>query len=54
MDLQIEILENAISNGIKMYNNTYISCLNKAFGYYRKHDNHLALHNKMFNEDKIQ
>ena len=48
------ILEHAISNGIKIYNDAYISCANKAFGYDRKHDNHLALLNKMFNEDKIQ
>mgnify|MGYP001109335515 CR=1 FL=1 len=49
-----KVLENAISNGIKIYNDAYISCANKAFGYDRKHDNHLALLNKMFNEDKIQ
>ena len=48
------VLENAISNGIKIYNGAYISCANKAFGYDRKHDNHLALLNKMFNEDRIQ
>ena len=35
------VLENAISNGIKIYNDAYISCANKAFGYDRKHDNHL-------------
>ena len=49
-----KVLENAISNGIKIYNDAYISCANKAFGYDRKHDNHLALLNKMFNEDRIQ
>ncbi len=49
-----EILENALKNGIKIYNDAYISCANKAFGYNRKHDNHLALLNKMFKEDKIQ
>lgn len=48
------ILENSISKGIKIYNDAYISCANKAFGYDRKHDNHLALLNKMFIEDKIQ
>lgn len=47
------VLENAISNGVKIYNDAYISCANKVFGYSRKHDNHLALLNKMFNEDKI-
>ena len=49
-----KVLEEAISNNIKIYNDAYISCANKAFGYDRKHDNHLALINKMFNIDKIQ
>lgn len=48
-----KVLENAIGNGIKIYNDAYISCANKAFGYDRKHDNHLALLNKMFNIDNI-
>ena len=47
-----KVLENAISHGIKIYNDAYISCANKAFGYDRKHDNHLALLNKIFNIDK--
>ena len=47
-----EVLENAISNGTKIYNDAYISCANKAFGYDRKHDNHLALLDKIFNIDK--
>ena len=49
-----KILEKAISNGIRIYNDAYISCANKAFGYDRKHDNHLALLKKMFVEDRIQ
>lgn len=48
------VLENAISNGTKIYNDAYISCANKAFGYDRKYDNHLALLDKMFNIDKMQ
>ena len=48
------VLENAISNGTKIYNDAYISCANKAFGYDRKHDNHFALLDKMFNIDKMQ
>lgn len=47
------ILENAIQKGIKIYNDAYISCATKAFGYDRKHNNHLALLDKMFNIDKI-
>lgn len=49
-----KVLENAISSGIKIYNDAYISCASKAFGYDRKHDNHLELLNKMFNVDKTQ
>lgn len=37
----------------KLYNDAYISCANKAFGYDLKHQNHLALIEKMFIEDKI-
>ena len=46
------VLEKAISNGKKIYNDAYISCATKAFGYDRKHDNHLALLNKIFIIDK--
>ncbi len=49
-----EVLEGALSTGVKIYNDAYISCANKAFGYKRKHDNHLALLNKMFIEDRMQ
>ncbi len=48
------VLNNAISNDIKIYNDAYISCANKAFGYDRKHDNHLALIEKMFKIDRVQ
>ena len=48
-----KVLSEATLKGVKIYNDAYISCVNKAFGYDRKHDNHLALLNKMFNEDKI-
>ncbi len=48
------VLNNTINNGVSIYNDAYISCATKAFGYDRKHDNHLALLNKMFLEDKIQ
>lgn len=47
-----KVLETAISSGKKIYNDAYISCANKAFGYDRKHDNHLALLNQIFNIDK--
>lgn len=48
------ILENAISSGEKIYNDAYITCANKSFGYDRKHDNHLALIEKMFVIDRVQ
>lgn len=47
------ILEKEINSGKKIYNGAYISCANKAFNYDRKHDNHLALIEKMFIKDKI-
>lgn len=47
-----EVLENAMNNGDKIYNDAYISCANKAYGYDRKHNNHLALLNQIFNIDK--
>lgn len=48
-----KVLGDALSSNQKIYNDAYISCANKAFGYDRKHDNHLALLDKMFNKDKI-
>lgn len=48
-----KVLGDATKNGAKIYNDAYISCANKAFGYDRKHDNHLALLNKMFSDDKV-
>jgi len=51
--LYSEVLEKAISNGVKIYNDAYISCANKVFGYDRKHNNHLALLYKMFIVDKV-
>lgn len=47
-----QILDTARNSGIKIYNDAYISCANKAYGYDRKHDNHLALLNQIFNIDK--
>ncbi len=48
------ILSKAKDRGIKLYNDAYIACANKVFGYDKKHDNHLALIKKMFIIDKIQ
>jgi len=48
-----KVLNNLIDNSISIYNDAYISCATKAFGYNKKHDNHLALLDKMFNLDKV-
>lgn len=48
------ILQEATQKGVKIYNDAYISCANKAFGYEKKHENHLALLYKMFVIDKMQ
>ena len=46
------ILERAIHRGTKIYNDAYISCANKAFGYDKKHENHLALLEHIFKKDQ--
>ena len=47
-----DVFGNELKKGISIYNDAYISCANKAFGFNRKHDNHLALLNKIFIVDK--
>lgn len=49
-----KILEEAKENGVKIYTDAYMSCANKAFGFDKKHENHLALLEKMFIKDKMQ
>lgn len=51
-DKYSNILEKSISSGNSIYNDAYISCANKAYGYNRKHENHLALINQIFFVDK--
>ena len=48
------ILEQAKDEGYKIYTDAYMSCANKAFGYDKKHENHIALLEKMFIKDKMQ
>lgn len=48
------ILEQAKDKGYKIYTDAYMSCANKAFGYDKKHENHIALLEKMFIKDKMQ
>ena len=54
MEEYSKVLTKAKNEGIKLYNDAYISCATKAFGYDYKHDNHLALLHKMFLEDFVQ
>lgn len=42
-----------LKNKQAIYNNAYISCASKVFGFDCKHDNHLALLNQMFVKNKI-
>lgn len=48
------ILENAKETGKKIYTDAYMSCATKAYGFDKKHENHLALINQMFVIDKLQ
>ena len=54
VDKYSKVLEEEILKGNAIYNDAYISCANKAFGFDRKHENHLALLSKMFFEDRMQ
>jgi hypothetical protein len=47
------ILEERISNNVSIYSNAYISCATKAYGYDRKHMNHLTLIYNMIFKDRI-
>lgn len=49
-----KILNKSLNQNNSIYNDAYIACATKAFGYDRKHDNHLALINKMFIVDQVQ
>lgn len=51
-NLYSKVLEEAIDSGVKIYNDAYISCATKAYGYNRKHDNHLSLIKQIFIIDK--
>jgi len=48
-----EILSNAMNEGLAIYTSAYMSCANKAFGYEKKHDNHLALIHHMMTQDDL-
>lgn len=48
-----KVLEESLEKGNSIYNDAYISCATKAYGYQRKHDNHLQLLWQMFKIDNI-
>lgn len=48
-----KVLTEATDAGERIYTDAYMSCANKAFGYDRKHENHLALISKMFVQDGL-
>jgi len=47
------ILQEAMDAGNAIYTSAYMSCASKAFGYDRKHHNHLKLIEKMVVDDRI-
>jgi hypothetical protein len=46
-------LQHSIDANNPIYTSAYMSCANKSFGFEKKHQNHLALIEKMFIKDKI-
>lgn len=48
------ILQKAKDRGEKIYTDAYMSCATKAYGYEKKHENHIALIEEMFVKDKLQ
>ncbi len=52
-DLYAKLLQDIMRSGRAIYTSAYMSCASKAFGYDRKHENHLALIQKAFKDDCI-
>ena len=52
-DVYSNLLQEAMACGRSIYTSAYMSCANKAFGYERKHQNHLALIGQMIHKDRI-
>lgn len=53
-DNYCSILENAKKEGKKIYTDAYMSCATKAYGFDKKHENHIALVKQMFIIDRLQ
>jgi hypothetical protein len=47
------LLQENLDKGEAIYTSAYMSCANKAFGYDKKHQNHLMLVHKMFKIDRL-
>jgi len=52
-DIYSSLLQKSMDAGQPIYTNAYMSCANKAYGYEKKHQNHLALIQQMVFKDKI-
>ncbi|MDB9304246.1 nucleotide kinase domain-containing protein [Nodularia spumigena] len=52
-DAYSNILESAMDLGYVIYTSAYMSCASKEFGYDKKHQNHLALIDKMVVKDRV-
>lgn len=48
-----DILQEAMNLGYAIYTSAYMSCASKEFGYDKKHQNHLALIDKMVVQDRV-
>ncbi|MCC5666786.1 hypothetical protein LC653_23560 [Nostoc sp. CHAB 5784] len=48
-----DILQDAMNLGYVIYTSAYMSCASKEFGYDKKHQNHLALIDKMVVQDRV-
>ena len=53
LDTYSQILEEAMNCGYVIYTSAYMSCASKEFGYDKKHQNHLALIDKMVVQDRV-
>ncbi|MBC5797292.1 MULTISPECIES: nucleotide kinase domain-containing protein [unclassified Sphaerospermopsis] len=53
LDVYSNILQEAMDLGYVIYTSAYMSCASKEFGYDKKHQNHLALIDKMVCQDRV-
>ncbi|MCF2149283.1 hypothetical protein IQ276_023205 [Desmonostoc muscorum LEGE 12446] len=53
LNLYSNILQEAMNLGHVIYTSAYMSCASKEFGYDKKHQNHLALIDKMVVQDRV-